>query len=92
MGKTTLWRAGVESGERPGSACCRRNPSRARRLSFAGVGDLLDPVLEDALVPLPARQRRALSRALASRTSRGPLEPRTLRVALLNALRTLAER
>ena len=33
MGKTTLWRAGVEAAEAAGCASCRRNPPRARRPS-----------------------------------------------------------
>ena len=33
MGKTTLWRAGVEAAETAGRVSCRRNPPRARRLS-----------------------------------------------------------
>lgn len=94
MGKTTLWRAGVEHAEEAGLLVLQAQPVESETtLSFAGVGDLLDPVLEVALVPLPALQRRALSRALALDDDDGaPLEPRTLRVALMNALRMLAEK
>ena len=94
MGKTTLWRAGVEHAEEAGLLVLQAQPVESETtLSFAGVGDLLDPVLEVALEPLPALQRRALSRALALDDDDGaPLEPRTLRVALMNALRMLAEK
>jgi DNA-binding CsgD family transcriptional regulator len=93
MGKTTLWRAAVEHAEEVGLLVLEAQPVESEAtLSFAGVGDLLDPVLEVALAPLPAVQRRALSRALALDDDDGPpLEPRALRVALMNALRMLAE-
>ncbi len=62
-------------------------------LSYAGIGDLLDPVLDEALEPLPAVQRRALSRALVlDEDEDSPLDPRALGVAVMNAFRMLAER
>ena len=73
MGKTTLWRAAVEHAEDAGLLVLQAQPVESETtLSFAGVGDLLDPVLEDALEPLPALQRRALSRALALDDDEGP--------------------
>jgi DNA-binding CsgD family transcriptional regulator len=93
MGKTTLWRAAVEHAEDLGLTVLQAQPVESETtLSFAGIGDLLDPVLDVALAPLPAVQQRALSRALALDDDEGPaLDPRTLRVALMNALRSLAE-
>src|SRR5262245_58987974 len=62
MGKTTLWRAGVEVAEAEGATVLRAQPAESEvALSFSGLGDLLDPVLEEALEPLPARQRSALA-------------------------------
>ena len=93
MGKTTLWRAAVEHAEALGLTVLQAQPVESETtLSYAGIGDLLDPVLEEALEPLPAVQQRALSRALVLSDDEGlPLDPRALRVAVMNALRALAE-
>ena len=93
MGKTTLWRAAVEHAEASGLIVLQAEPVESETtLSFAGIGDLLDPVLDGALEPLPLAQRRSLTRALALGDEEGPaLDPRTLRVALMNAIRALAE-
>jgi DNA-binding CsgD family transcriptional regulator len=93
MGKTTLWRAAVEHADELGLTVLQAQPAESETtLSFAGVGDLLDPVLDIALERLPAAQRNALSRALALGDEEGPaVEPRALRVALMNVLRGLAE-
>ncbi|MGH3065835.1 MAG: AAA family ATPase, partial [Gaiellaceae bacterium] len=93
MGKTTLWWAGVaaagETGIRVLSTLAAESETA---LSFTGVGDLLDPVLDEALCPLPAAQRRALSRALILDDDEGPArDPHAVGVALLNALRALAD-
>lgn len=92
MGKTTLWRAGVEAAETAGLCVLRAQPAESETaLSFSGLGDLLDPVLEDALAPLAAGQRSALSRALVLEEIKG-LAPdaHAAGVAFLNALRGLA--
>jgi hypothetical protein len=83
----------VEHAEELGILVLQAQPVESEiRLSFPGVGDLLDPVLDMALAPLPAAQRNALSRALALGDEEGPaVEPRALRVALLSAFRLLAE-
>jgi DNA-binding CsgD family transcriptional regulator len=62
-------------------------------LSFSGIGDLLDPVLDEALEPLPAAQRRALSLALVlEEEDDGPApDSRAIGVALLGAIRGLAK-
>jgi len=93
MGKTTLWRAAIEHAEELGLTVLQAQPVESETtLSFAGIGDLLDPVLDVALEPLPAVQERALSRALALGDDEGPaLDPRTLRVGLMNALRSLSK-
>ena len=93
MGKTTLWRAAVEHAEARGLTVLQAQPVESETtLSYAGIGDLLDPVLEEALEPLPAVQKRALSRALVLSDDEGlPLDARALRVAVMNALRALAE-
>ena len=93
MGKTTLWRAGVELGEETGMLVLEALPvDTEATLAFAGIGDLLAPVVDRVLELLPAVQRRALSRALAlGDDDARALDPLALRVALLRALRLLAE-
>ena len=92
-GKTTLWNAAVEVAEEHGLLVLRARPSESETtLSFAGIGDLLYPVLERALEPLPPPQRRALSRALVLEDDEGaPPDPHAVGVAVLNGLRGLVE-
>ena len=92
MGKTTLWRAGVEAAEAAGLRVLQAEPAESETaLSFAGLGDLLDPVLDEALAPLPGGQRSALARALVLEEVEGPApDAHAVGVALLNALRGLA--
>ncbi len=92
MGKTTLWRAGVEAAEAAGLCVLQAQPAESETaLSFSGLGDLLDPVLDEALEPLPAGQRSALARALVLEEVEGPApDAHAAGVALLNALRGLA--
>ncbi len=93
MGKTTLWAAGVAEAEALGLRVLQSRPAESETaLSFSGVGDLLDAVLDEALAPLPDPQRRALSRALVLEEDDGPtLDRRAVGVAVLGALRSLAE-
>jgi DNA-binding CsgD family transcriptional regulator len=93
MGKTTLWRAAIEQAEVAGVLVLQAQPVESETtLSYAGIGDLLEPVLDVTLEALPAVQRRALSRALVlGEEDDVPLDPRALRVALMTVLRTLAE-
>ena len=94
VGKTTVWRAGVAIAETSGARVLQAVPAESETaLSFSGVGDLLDRVLGEALAPLPAGQRRALSRALVLDEDEGPPpDPHAVGVAVLNALRALAEK
>jgi DNA-binding CsgD family transcriptional regulator len=92
MGKTTLWNAALERAGEQDVLVLRARPSESETaLSFAGVFDLLDPVLDRALDPLPEAQRRALARALVLEDDEGPPpDPHAVGVAVLNALRGLA--
>ena len=93
MGKTTLWGAGVEDAQSGGLLVLEARPAESETaLSFSGIGDLFDRVLDEALAPLPAGQRRALSRALVLDDDEGPPpDAHAVGVAFLNALRALAE-
>ena len=92
-GKTTIWRAGVAAAEESGARVLQAVPAESETaLSFSGIGDLLYQVLDEALAPLPVGQRRALSRALVLDDDEGlPPDPHAVGVAVLNALRALAE-
>jgi len=92
MGKTTLWRAGVDAAETAGLRVLQAAPAESETaLSFSGLGDLLDPVLDEALAPLAPGQRSALARALVLEEVEGPPpDAHAAGVALLNALRGLA--
>ena len=92
MGKTTLWTAGVELATEQGIRVLQAQPAASEtELSFAGLGDLLDPVLDEVLESLPAAQWRALARALVLDDDEGASpDPHAVGVALQNALRGLA--
>jgi DNA-binding CsgD family transcriptional regulator len=93
MGKTTLWRAGVAEVEAAGFRLLQAVPAESETtLSFSGIGDLLDPVLDETLAALPTGQKRALSCALVLEDDEGlPPDAHAVGVALLGSLRCLAE-
>jgi hypothetical protein len=93
IGKTTVWRAGLQQARERGVRVlvCRPAESEAR-LSFAGLVDLLEPVLGEVLGALPSVQRRALEASLLlSEEERPPPDQRTISTACLGVLRRLAE-
>ena len=93
VGKTTLWEAGAAEAESNGVRILRARSAESETvLGFSGLGDLLDPVLEEALGRLPDPQRRALSRALVLDEEDGPPpDAHAIGVAVLGVLRALAE-
>ena len=93
IGKTTLWQAGLdEAGDHGFRILVARPAESETALSFSGIGDLLDTVLDEALAALPAGQRRALSLALVLGDDEGPPpDPHAIGLALLNVLRALAD-
>src|SRR6266516_3012436 len=65
IGKSTLWRAAVSAARERGYEVLASRPSGAEaRLSYAALGDLLEPVWEQTLPELPAPRRDALEVAL----------------------------
>jgi DNA-binding CsgD family transcriptional regulator len=92
IGKTTLLRAAVEAARERSFRVHAARPSEAEAtLSFAALGDLLEPVVDDVLPLLPPPQRRALEVALLIVEDEGTApNPRTVAVAFLAALRALA--
>ncbi len=92
IGKTALWRAGVEHAVERGFRVLICAPSgEEARLAFAGLSDLVLPI-RDALSTLPDPQRRALEIALLLRDSDGlPPEQRAIGAATSGILRAAAE-
>lgn len=94
VGKTTLWETGLAEASTAGCRVLSARPAESETsLSFSGIGDLLDPVLGEAFATLSPAQNRALSRALVlgDDDGRSP-DPHAIGVALLTALRALAEK
>lgn len=94
IGKTVLWKAGVEDAQRRGSCVLVSRPAEAEQaLAYSGLGDLFEPVREQVLPALAAPRRRALELALLldEPTSTGAVDPRALGIAVRNALQLLAE-
>jgi DNA-binding CsgD family transcriptional regulator len=91
IGKSTLWLAGVESARQRGLRVLESRPAEAERaIAHAGLGDLLEPALDDVLPRLAVPRRRALEVALALESTDAPVDPRTLAIAVRNALEVLA--
>ena len=91
IGKSTLWQAGVEVARERGYRVLSSRPAEAERgLAHAGLGDLLENVLDSVLPVLPTPRRRALEVALLVEEDAQGLDPRTLGVAVRSALEVLA--
>jgi DNA-binding CsgD family transcriptional regulator len=93
IGKTTLWKAGVEVARDGGHRVLACRPAGAEAgLSYGGLGDLLAAELEEVLSELPAPQRWALEVALLLREPGGrPPDQRAIGLALLGVLRVLSQ-
>jgi DNA-binding CsgD family transcriptional regulator len=93
VGKSTLWRAGVEHACAEGLQVLVSRPAEAERdLPHVALGDLLEEAVDDVLPALPAPRRRALELALLhGERSDEPLDARALAVATRTALELLAD-
>lgn len=94
IGKTTLWRAGVDEARRLGARVLACTAAQAEtELAYAGLNDLLEPVLDHVLPALPDPQRTALRIALLRQEAGGIVTDRlAVSVAALGVLRELASR
>ena len=92
IGKTTLWRAGIAAAEELGYRVLSARPAEAEsQVSYAGLRDLLDPVIERALVDLPPPQRRALEITLLLRDAEvGAPDQAAIAFAVLGAFGGIA--
>jgi DNA-binding CsgD family transcriptional regulator len=93
IGKTALWRAGVQYARERGLCILSSSPAGGEmQLSFSALGDLFGAVWP-MLAELPAPQRRALEVALLlDEAGDEAPEERTIAAATLSALRSLAAR
>jgi hypothetical protein len=75
IGKTTLWRQGVERARARSLPTLIAQPAQAESLlPFAALGDLLAPVLDERLSALALPLRTALEVALQRRAAEEPAE------------------
>lgn len=93
IGKSTLWRAGVEHARTRGWRVLSSRPAEAERsLAHLGLGDLFEQVLDDVLPALPVPRRRALEIALLLEEAGDvAVDARALGIATRSALQLLAE-
>jgi DNA-binding CsgD family transcriptional regulator len=92
IGKSTLWQAAVAEADGRAARVLVSRPAEAEQgLAFAGLGDLLEPVLDEVLPRVPPPRRRALEIALLVEEGSGPADARALAVAVRSALDVLAE-
>ncbi len=88
IGKTTLWREAIRRAEVRGFTVLSCRPAEAEvKLSFAALGDLLEPVSQETFERLPEPQRHALGGALL-RAGEGaaPAAPRAVAAGLRGIL------
>jgi predicted ATPase len=92
IGKTTLWNEMVSRAGGHGYRVLEVRPVAAEApLSFAGLADLLEDVIDEVLPQLPGPQARALRISLLLEDAAGsPPEPRATAAAFLGALRIVA--
>jgi DNA-binding CsgD family transcriptional regulator len=92
IGKTTVWKEGLAGALQREYLTLSCGPVEAEtRLSYAALGDLLEPILEEALPTVPEPQRQALEVALLrSPSSGGRADQRAVSLAVLGCLRSVA--
>jgi DNA-binding CsgD family transcriptional regulator/DNA polymerase III delta prime subunit len=92
IGKTTLWRRGVElAAERGYRLLSCKGSSSETQLSFVALGDLLADALEEVLPALPTPQAKGLAVALLVEEAEGSSQDqRAIALAFVGALRLLA--
>lgn len=92
IGKTTVWKQGVAGALERGYRTLSCSPVEAEtRLSYAALGDLVEPVLDEGLPTLPEPQRAALEVALLrSPRTGGRADQRAVSLAVLGCIRAVA--
>jgi hypothetical protein len=92
IGKTTVWRAGLDlAGERSCRVLAAMTAVAEARLAYAALRDLLDGLFDDVEDALPPPQRRALAVALLRADPADlPASPAAVAAGFLGALRVAA--
>ena len=92
IGKTMLWRMGVEQArERQARVLSYRAVEAEAALSFAGLADLLAGVVDEVRQSLATPRRRALEVALLlAEPGRDAPDPRAIGLAVFDSLRAVA--
>ena len=93
IGKTSIWRAALgELGALGFRVLSTRPAETESQLSYAGLADMLDPVLDETLTALPSPQRRALEVALQrAEPEGGAPDQAAIAFAVLGTLRAATE-
>jgi DNA-binding CsgD family transcriptional regulator len=94
IGKTVLWQAGIGDAVNAGmSVLAHRSAEAEAGLAFAGLSDLIEPVIDDLLAGLAPPRRAALEIALL-RMDAGDVPPDSpvIGLAVRDALALLAQR
>ncbi|HEX5740926.1 MAG TPA: AAA family ATPase [Pilimelia sp.] len=90
IGKTTVWRAGLDRARSGGRAVLAATAVRAQAaVPYAGLTDLLDPAARPVLPTLPAVQRDALAAALRLAPPPAVWDGALVARAVVNVLRAL---
>src|SRR4051794_11856918 len=92
IGKTVLWEAGVAEARAVGWTVLEHRSAQAEAgLAFAGLSDLVGPVVDDIAGALVAPRRRALEVALLlAEPGDAPPDSLAIGLAMRDALRLLA--
>src|SRR3954453_3254582 len=93
IGKTTLWKAGVASASDRGWVVLQARPGASgTTMTFAGLGDLLAPLVDEVLDEIPSMQRSALRNAFlrAEPGDEQVSDQRAIALGTLGCLRALS--
>ena len=92
IGKTTLWEIGVAAAKkRFGRVLTCRGVQAEASLAYAGLSELIEPILEEAIPSLAPPRRRALEVALLlAEPDRLAPDAHAIGLAVLDVLRSLA--
>jgi DNA-binding CsgD family transcriptional regulator len=92
IGKTTVWRSGVDQAEALGHRILLCRAAQAEtRMSFAGLIDLLGDVEPDYFSKLPPPQRLAVDRAMLRATAGEHSPPQAIGAGVVGVLSALAD-
>jgi ATP/maltotriose-dependent transcriptional regulator MalT len=92
VGKTTLWKQGVEAARSRSCRVLACQPVESEaKLSFAALGDLLGGILDETDIALPRPQTKALDVAMLRAEPEGaPPDSRAVAMAVLGVLRLVS--